>query len=33
VVVRPNYLLVYRVEADTIRIVNVLHASQRYPPE
>lgn len=31
-VVLPNYLLVYRVEEDRITILNVLHASQQYPP-
>ena len=32
-VVHPNYILVYRVEASRIRIVNVLHSARRYPPE
>lgn len=31
VVVHPNYTLVYRIEERVIRIVNVLHTSQRYP--
>lgn len=31
-VVLPNYLIIYRVETDTIRILNVLHASRQYPP-
>ncbi|MFC0634403.1 type II toxin-antitoxin system RelE/ParE family toxin [Brevundimonas balnearis] len=30
-VVLPNYILVYRVELAAIRVVQVLHASQRYP--
>lgn len=30
-VVHPNYLLVYRIEPDAIRIVSVLHARQQYP--
>lgn len=30
-VVHPNYLVVYRVELDAIRIVRVLHATQQYP--
>lgn len=32
VVVHPNYIIVYRVELAMIRVVNVLHASQQYPP-
>jgi toxin ParE1/3/4 len=32
-VVRPNYLLIYDIEGDTIRILRVLHAAQRWPPE
>ena len=30
-VVHPHYILVYRVEATLVRIVNVLHTSQKYP--
>ncbi|MDI1327088.1 MAG: type II toxin-antitoxin system RelE/ParE family toxin [Brevundimonas sp.] len=30
-VVHPNYILVYRVEGKLVRIVNVLHTSQKYP--
>ena len=30
-VVLPNYLMVYRIDLDSIRILRVLHASQRYP--
>jgi addiction module toxin, RelE/StbE family len=29
----PNYILIYKVEIDMIRVVQVLHASQQYPPE
>lgn len=32
-IVHPNYILVYRVETDLVRIVNVLHTARRYPPE
>jgi toxin ParE1/3/4 len=31
VVAHPNYVLVYRVTADQIEVVNVLHARQEYP--
>ena len=31
VVVHPNYVMVYRVAAERIEIVNVLHARQEYP--
>jgi toxin ParE1/3/4 len=31
-VVHPNYILVYRVGADTVEIVNVLHTRRQYPP-
>ncbi|MGP7794747.1 type II toxin-antitoxin system RelE/ParE family toxin [Sphingomonas sp. CLY1604] len=30
-IVHPNYILVYRVAADVIEILTVLHARQRYP--
>lgn len=30
-VVHPNYIIVYRVEREIIRIVSVLHARQQYP--
>jgi addiction module RelE/StbE family toxin len=30
-VVTPNYLLVYRVDLDAVRILNVLHSARRYP--
>ncbi|HWK47479.1 MAG TPA: type II toxin-antitoxin system RelE/ParE family toxin [Stellaceae bacterium] len=31
IVAHPNYIIVYRVAADRIEIVNVLHARQQYP--
>jgi len=30
-VVHPNYILVYRVTADAVEIVNLVHARQEYP--
>ena len=30
-VVHPNYIIVYRVTAEAVEILNVLHARQRYP--
>ena len=30
-VVHPNYILIYRVGADEIEIVSVLHSRQQYP--
>lgn len=30
-VVHPNYILIYRVGADTVEIVSVIHARQQYP--
>ena len=30
-VINPNYLLVYRVTAETIEVLNVLHTRQQYP--
>ena len=32
IVVHPNCLMVYRVTADAVEIVNVLHSRQQYPP-
>jgi toxin ParE1/3/4 len=32
-VIHPNYVLVYQVETNRIRIVNVLHSARQYPPE
>jgi addiction module RelE/StbE family toxin len=31
IVVRPNYVLVYRVEGDMLAVLRVLHARQNYP--
>lgn len=31
IVAHPNYVVIYRVVADCIEIVNVLHARQEYP--
>jgi toxin ParE1/3/4 len=31
-VVLPNYILVYRVGDNAVRILAVVHASRRYPP-
>lgn len=31
IVVHPNYVLVYRIAAECIEVVNVLHARQEYP--
>ncbi len=31
VVAHPNYVVVYRVGADRIEVVHVLHARQKYP--
>ena len=30
-VVHPNYILIYRVNADAVEIVSVMHSRQRYP--
>jgi plasmid stabilization system protein ParE len=30
-VVTPNYILVYRVTAETVEVLNVLHTRQQYP--
>ncbi|MDQ0837450.1 plasmid stabilization system protein ParE [Sphingomonas faeni] len=30
-VIRPNYLLIYRLVLDTVEIVNVVHARRDYP--
>ena len=30
-VVHPNYILIYRVTAEAVEIVNVVHARQEYP--
>lgn len=31
-VVRPSYLMVYRVLPDAVEVLRVLHAAQRWPP-
>jgi toxin ParE1/3/4 len=31
IVVHPNYIVVYRVTADQLKVVRVLHARQKYP--
>lgn len=31
IVAHPNYVIVYRVEIDRVRVINVLHARQQYP--
>lgn len=33
IVVRPNYVLIYRIALDTVWISNVFHSSRQYPPE
>lgn len=30
-VVHPNYILIYRVTADAVEIVRLVHARQQYP--
>ena len=32
VVVRPNYVMVYRIKGEGIEILRVLHAAQQWPP-
>ena len=32
-VVRPNYVMVYRIEAEGITVLRVLHAAQHWPAE
>ena len=31
VVVRPNYVMVYRVNGDVVEVLRVLHAAQQWP--
>lgn len=31
IVVRPNYVMVYRVAADAVEMLRVLHAAQQWP--
>ncbi len=30
-VVHPNYILIYQVELNAVRVLRVIHATQRYP--
>lgn len=32
-VVHPNYILIYRVAATQVEILNVVHSRRQYPPE
>ena len=32
-VISPNYILIYDLDADSIRVLRVLHARQKWPPE
>ncbi len=32
-VVRPNYVMVYRVLPDAVEMLRVLHATQQWPPD
>lgn len=32
IVVRPNFVMIYRIGADAITILRVLHAAQQWPP-
>ena len=32
IVVRPNYVMVYRIKPKAVEILRVLHAAQRWPP-
>lgn len=32
-VVLPSYILIYRIDLDSIRILRVLHSARQYPPE
>lgn len=31
IVVRPNYVMVYRVSSDVVEVLRVLHAAQQWP--
>lgn len=33
IVVRPNYVMVYRIESDAVEVLRVLHAAQQWPPK
>ena len=32
-VVRPNYLLIYNVDGETVHILRVLHVARQWPPK
>lgn len=32
-VVHPNYILVYDLSADSVRVLRVLHAARQWPPQ
>jgi len=32
IVVRPSYVMIYRVLPDAVEVLRVLHAAQRWPP-
>ncbi|ANN80840.1 type II toxin-antitoxin system RelE/ParE family toxin [Bordetella flabilis] len=32
IVAHPNYIVIYRVQADYVEVLSVLHARQEYPP-
>uniref|UniRef100_UPI003B6705F9 type II toxin-antitoxin system RelE/ParE family toxin n=1 Tax=Yersinia frederiksenii TaxID=29484 RepID=UPI003B6705F9 len=32
VVVRPHYILIYRIEGDILAVMRILHAAQQWPP-
>ncbi|TDB57309.1 MULTISPECIES: type II toxin-antitoxin system RelE/ParE family toxin [Photorhabdus] len=32
IVVRPNYVIVYRIDSGTVVVLRVLHAAQQWPP-
>jgi len=32
IVIRPNYVMVYRVLGDAVEVLRVLHAAQQWPP-
>lgn len=32
IVVRPNYVMVYRIDGDKLVVLRVLHAAQQWPP-
>lgn len=32
-VVRPDYLMIYDIDGETLRVLRVLHAAQQWPPD